>query len=121
MTPRLLRLAFVFEFLVALVAIFTAWSEVGGQSALDSMTWFWKFGLSLLLAAAVVGYSSAIVLEDRLWTLRSAGWLTGILLIIVAMGFVTYYFQLQVESVDGDESSTISRAFASLSFSLLYS
>ena len=109
MTPRLLRLTFVFEFLVALVAIFTAWSEVGGQSALDSMTWFWKFGLSLSLAATIVGYSSAIVFEERLWTLRSARWLTGLLLIVIAMGFVTYYFELQAESSDGDESSTISR------------
>lgn len=107
MSPKLLRLTFVFEFLVALVAIFTAWSEVGGQSALDSMSWFWKFGLSLLLAFAIVGYSAAITLEEGLWTLRSARWLTGIVLIVMAMGLVTYYFQLQVESGDGDESSSI--------------
>ena len=108
MKPRLLRLAFVFEFLVALVAIFTAWSEIGGQAALDSMTWFWKFGFSLLLAASIVGYSSAIALEQNFWTLRSARWLTGMLLIVFAMGVVTYYFQLQVESGEGDENTTIS-------------
>ncbi len=116
MTPRYLRLALVFEFLVAMVAIFTAWSEIGGQSALDSMTWFWKLGLSSLLASAIVGYSSAIALEDSLWTLRSARWLAGAVLIIVAMGFVTYYFQVQADGMDGDESSTISLAFASLWF-----
>ena len=110
MTPRLLRVVFVFEFLVALVAIFTAWSEIGGQAALDAMTWFWKFGLGLLLAATVVGYSSSIAFEDGLWTLRSTRWLAGMLAVIVAMGFVTYFFQLQVDSGDGDESSTMSRA-----------
>lgn len=109
MKPRLLRLAFVFEFLVAVVAIFTAWSEIGGQAALDSMTWFWKFGFSLLLAAAIVGYSSAIACEQSLWTLRSARWLTGMLLIVFAMGVVTYYFQLQADSGDGDENSTMSK------------
>lgn len=108
MTQRLLRLAFVFEFLVALVAIFTAWSEVGGQSALDLMNWYWKLSLSALLAAAIVGYSSAIALEEQLWTLRSARWLTGVVVLLLAMGAITYYFELQVDNGETDESRTMS-------------
>jgi hypothetical protein len=119
MTPKLLRLAFVLEFLVALVAIFTAWSEVGGQAALDSMAWFWKLGLSVFLAIAIVGFSAALTLEDRLWTLRSARWLTGLILIIVAMGMVTYYFQVQLESGDGEENSAVSNRLPSVALSLL--
>ena len=37
MPPYWLRLAFVAEFLLALVAILEVWSEVGGQNHLDLM------------------------------------------------------------------------------------
>ncbi len=54
MTKKLLRLVYAFEFLIALIAIFTAWSEIGGQAALDLMHWGWKLGLSIALAFAIV-------------------------------------------------------------------
>lgn len=108
MQPKLLRLAFVFEFLLALLTIFTAWSEIGGQTALDAMNWFWKAGFSIGLALSVVGYSSAIISEDRMWTMRSARWLTALCILILASGVVTYYFQLQVDATDSDEPGTIS-------------
>jgi hypothetical protein len=108
MTPKLLRLAYVFEFLVALVAIFSAWSEIGGQAALDLMYWGWKLGLGLGLAAAVVAYTAALLSEDSWWSLRSARWLVAILLLTVVMGAVTYFYAVQVETGEPDESSTIS-------------
>jgi len=108
MTPQLLRLAYAVEFLLALVAIFTAWSEIGGQTVLDLMHWGWKLGLSLILAMAIVGFSAAITAEERLWNLRAARWLVAVLLCIVAMAVVTYYYALQGESGEGDEGSTMS-------------
>lgn len=108
MRPKLLRLVYAFEFLIALVAIFTAWSEIGGQAALDLMHWGWKLGLSLALAGAIVAYSAALVSEESIWTLRSARWLTAIILVTVAMGGVTYYYVMQEETGDLDESGTIS-------------
>ena len=109
MTPKLLRLAYVFEFFVALVAIFSSWSEIGGQAALDLMYWGWKFGLGLGLAAALVGYTAALVSEGGLWTLRSVRWLLGVILLIVAMGAITYFYAVQVDTgVDPEENSTIS-------------
>jgi hypothetical protein len=109
MTPKLLRLAYVFEFLVALVAIFSSWSEIGGQAALDLMHWGWKLGLGVGLAFALVGYTAALVSEDAVWSLRSARWLLAVLLIGVSMGAVTYFYALQVDtSGDPDESATIS-------------
>ena len=110
MTRKLLRLAFALEFLLAIVAIFTAWSEVGGQSVLDAMAWFWKLGLSLLLAGALVGYTAALCGTERLWTMRSARWLTGILVVVIAMGVVTYYSELQNEESDSDENGSVSRS-----------
>ena len=44
MPPYWSRLAFVTEFLVALVAILELWSQVGGQSHLDLMPWYTKLG-----------------------------------------------------------------------------
>jgi uncharacterized membrane protein (UPF0136 family) len=108
MRRKLLRLVYAFEFLVALVAIFTAWSEIGGQAALDLMHWGWKLGLSLALASAIVAYTAALVSEDSIWSLRSARWLTAIIVVAAVMGAVTYYYVMQEEASDSDESGTIS-------------
>lgn len=106
--PKYLRLLYVLEFLVALVAVFTAWSEVGGQATLDLMYWGWKLGLSLALASAIVAYTAAIVSEESIWTLRSTRWMTAIVLIAAAIGIVTYYYSLQLETTEPDETGNIS-------------
>ncbi len=108
MTPKLLRLAYVFEFLVALVAVFSAWSEIGGQAALDLMYWGWKLGLGLGLSLAVVAYTAALVSEDAVWSLRSARWLVTIILLTMAMSAVTYFYAVQVDTGEPDESGNIS-------------
>lgn len=114
MTPKLLRVLYVFEFLLALVAVFTAWSEVGGQAALDLMHWGWKLGLSLALSSAIVAYSIALETGETWWTVRSARWLMSILIICLAMGVVTYYYALQVDAGQSDEMGTTSLRSAPL-------
>lgn len=109
MTPRLLRLVYAFEFLIAMVAIFTVWSEVGGQAALDMMHWAWKLGLSVALACSFVLYTAAVVAEESLWSIRSARWLALMLVIFLGMGAVTYYYGLEAETGESDETGTISR------------
>ncbi len=108
MPPKLLRLVYAFEFLIALVAIFTAWSEIGGQAALDLMYWAWKLGLSVGLAGAIVAYTVALVSEDSRWTMRSARWLMAIIVVAAAIGVVTYYYALQVDTGESDQIGTIS-------------
>lgn len=103
MTPRYLRIVFLFEFLVAVVAIFTGWSEIGGQSVLDAMPWGWKSGLGLGLAALFVGYSAALSSADSIWNARTAKWLALMLVALLAMGVVTFYYALQVENEPPDE------------------
>jgi hypothetical protein len=109
MSPRLLRLIYAFEFLIALVAIFTVWSEVGGQAALDLMYWAWKLGFSVSLALSFVLYTAAIVSEDSLWTMRSARWLTLMIVIFLGMGAVTWYYGMEAATGDSDETGTISK------------
>ena len=103
-TSKLLRLVYVCEFLVASIAVFTAWSEVGGQAALDLMNWVWKFGLGFALAAAVVCYSASLVDETSIWNMRSVRWLSVIGLLLLGIGAVTYFYSLQVDAGESDES-----------------
>ena len=105
----MMRLAYAVEFLIAQVAIFTAWSEIGGQSALDLMHWGWKLAFGLLLAAAIVAYTSAVVSHDSIWSLSSARWLSAIVLLIIGMGVVTYFYSLQVDAGQSDETGTVSQ------------
>jgi len=113
MTPRLLRLAYAFEFLIAMVAIFTVWSEVGGQAALDLMHWGWKLGFSVGLAFSLVLYTSALVSEESLWTIRSARWLAIMIVIFLGMGAVTYYYVMEAQAGESDETGTISLVLTS--------
>ena len=111
MTPKYLRIVFLSEFLVAVIAIFTAWSEIGGQAALDIMPWGWKFGLGVGLAVAFVAYSAALLAGESIWNARSAKWLALIIVLVLATGVITYYYVLQVENSDpgqDQENSAVS-------------
>src|SRR5579875_2878052 len=108
MTSRLLRVLYAFEFLIALIAIFTAWSEIGGQGALDLMNWGWKLGLSFGLAAAIVAYTAALLAQDSIWTLRTARWLAIIIVLLAVIGIVSYYYAMQVDTGEPDDNNTIS-------------
>lgn len=121
MTAKLLRLVYAFEFLVALVAIFTAWSEIGGQAALDLMHWGWKLGLSIALAAAIVFYTAAVVAADSLWSFRSSRWLMIIVVVMLVIGVVTYYYALQVDTGEPDETGTLSMSLAPIPLPLVAS
>jgi hypothetical protein len=116
MSPRLLRLVYVCEFLLALFTIFTAWSEIGGQATLDLMFWAWKLSLSTGLAAAFVAWTAALLTEDSLWNLRSARWLAAIVVLLLAMGAVTYFYSLQVDTGESDESTPSAHHAASAEF-----
>jgi hypothetical protein len=108
MSAKLFRFAYVCEFLIALVAIFTTWSEVGGQAALDQMYWGWKLGFGLALAGAIVAYTAAIAAGESIWTIRSTRWLIAIGLLMAAIGVVTYYYTQDTELPgDSDESGTV--------------
>lgn len=109
MTVQRLRLVYAFEFLVAMMAIFQSWSEIGGQSALDLMNWGWKLGFSLILASSIVAFTASIASSESFWTMRSARWITAIVLTVVAMAVVTYFYSLQEDAGSTDETGTVSQ------------
>jgi hypothetical protein len=104
--PSFLRLAYAIEFLVALIAIVSLWSEVGGEGHLDLMPWYTKLGCILGLAWCCVRFTASLVEQQRIWTGRAIGWFLGILLFCLLMGGITYYYHLHEEQDDGDEDTT---------------
>jgi len=50
----ILRLAYATQFLIALIAVFVLWSEVGGQVHLDLMPWYFKLAFGAGAAFAMV-------------------------------------------------------------------
>src|SRR5580765_684834 len=61
MTPNWLRLAYAAELLLSIPAVYTLWSQVGGQGHLDLMPWWWKLLLGGGMCVAVVFATAATV------------------------------------------------------------
>jgi hypothetical protein len=104
--PSWLRLAYALEFFIALIAIISLWSEIGGEGHLDLMPWHVKLACILGLAWCSVRFTAGIVEQKEVWTLRTITWFAGILLFCVAMGGITYYYHLHETPEDGDEDTT---------------
>jgi hypothetical protein len=98
-----LRLFYALEFLIALIATFTVWSQVGGQYHLDLMAWYWKLGLSVALSFAAVKATSAAVGGQRTWNSRTLKWISIILALSLACGAVTYYYHLTEPPQDEED------------------
>ncbi len=101
--PDLLPVALSLEFLIALIAIPTAWSEIGGQGHLDMMPWYLKMALIVGLSWAFVKFSAALARPAKARKRRAVLWLLALLTITAGMGLVTYYYHLQ-EPDDEDNS-----------------
>ena len=71
----ILRLAYTTLFLIALIAIFVLWAQVGGQSHLDLLPWFVKLGLGVAAAWSIVRATAAAVAGERGWNGQSVRWL----------------------------------------------
>lgn len=102
----LLRIAYVVEFLIALIAFFACWSEIGGQNHLEMMAWYWKSGLAFGVAFGCVRATVAAVEAQRAWNLRTLRWLVAVIALLVASGAVTYYYHLYEPGGDQDEQVT---------------
>jgi hypothetical protein len=102
----LLRLAYALEFFIALIAIISLWSEIGGEGHLDLMPWYTKLGCILGLAWCCVRFTAGIVEQQKVWTRRTLSWFAGILVFCIAMGGITYYYHLHEDPNDEDENNT---------------
>ncbi len=99
----ILRLAYAALFLIALIAVFTLWSQVGGQSHLDLMPWYLKLGLGAGAAFAVVKATAAAVTGSRTWNAGTLKWFGILLLLLTGCGLASYYCHLYLESDEEDQ------------------
>lgn len=106
MSTAWLRFAYLSEFLLAVIAVFTLWSQVGGQGHLDLMAWYWKLGLGCGSSAAVVGLTAALVTRERLLSRSVVLWSAAILLLAAAMGAITFYYHVHEVIDEPDEEGT---------------
>jgi hypothetical protein len=100
MPPNSLRLAYMAEFLLALVSIVELWSQTGGQGHLDLMPWYTKLLLTLGMALVVVAGTAAAVSHERAWNAKTFACLLLALMLAGGMAAVTYYYHLH----ENDES-----------------
>jgi hypothetical protein len=100
MPPNLLRLAYIFEFLIALIAILVLWTQAGGQVHLDIMPWYFKLFLSLAASLAIVKATEASVSRERPLNSLSILWLILLIFLVIGMAGVTYYYHLQEDNTD---------------------
>ena len=97
-----LRLAYAFEFLIAVIAVYVLWSEVGGQSHLDLMPWYFKLGLGAGAALAAVKATDSAVSQDHAWNGQTLKWFGITLVLLLGCGLASYYCHLYLED-NGDD------------------
>src|ERR1035437_942920 len=97
----ILRLAYSTLFLIALMAVFVLWSQVGGQSHLDLIPWPIKLVLGVAAASG-----------DRAWNGHMIRWLGLTLAVLAACGYASYYAHMNLEESDDSDQpqdTTVSR------------
>lgn len=99
-----LRLAYTIQFLIALLAVFTVWGEVGGQGHLDLIPWYLKLALGVSAAFATVRATAAAVEGEGAWNGRTLRWTGILILLLVGCGLATYYVHLYVEDTDEEQA-----------------
>ena len=99
----LLRLAYTTQFLIALIAVFVLWSQVGGQSHLDLLPWHVKLALGAGAAFCAVKATAAAVGGEAPWNGRTLKWLGLALVLLAACGFASYYAHVYLEDDEGDQ------------------
>jgi len=121
MPPYFLRLAYMSEFMLAVVSILEFWSQVGGQGHLDQMPWYVKFGFVFALALATVAGTVSAVSHERAWNAKTIACLLIALLLAGGMGAVTYYYHLhENDDMDNGDETDVALAMSFIPGALAY-
>jgi hypothetical protein len=94
MPQNLLRLAYMSEFLLAVVTTLELWSQVGGQGHLDLMPWYTKFGMTVGMAVVAVMGTISAVAHERAWNAKTFACLLLALMLAGGMAACTYYYHV---------------------------
>jgi len=104
LSMHVLRLAYATLFLIAVIAVFVLWSQVGGQAHLDLVPWYLKLVLGSGAAFAFVKAAAAAASHETAWNGRCLRWSGIFLVLLLGCGLASYYAHLYYEDEDdGDE------------------
>lgn len=121
MEPRPLRIAYFIEFLMALVAFFEGWSQVGGQGSIDNMPWWLKLLFALSFAFVTVRVTMAAVANDPSPSVPLLRWAMAMLLLLLLLAYTTSSFQPADQTSDeSDDPVTTSASFDRLPVLIQY-
>jgi len=109
----ILRLAYVTQFLIAVIAVFVLWAQVGGQSHLDLMPWYLKLGLGAGAAIAVVRATMCAVSGATAWNGGTLKWFGITLALLIGCGLASYYFHVYGESEEEQDEETVTSQLVS--------
>lgn len=109
-----LRLAYIAVFLLSVIAVFTLWGQVGGQTHLDLVPWSLKLALGTGAAYSITRASVAAVKGEHGWNGQSLKWTGLALATLFLCGMASLYAHNNLEDT-GDEQdqgdATVSSAY----------
>jgi len=105
MFQRLLHILYAIEFLIALIAVFTVWSQVGGQGHLDYMAWYWKAAIGIPAAFSAVKLTILLASDHPQRKRRILAWTALLIFLALSAGGLTYYYHLN-EPLDEDNQDS---------------
>lgn len=108
-----LRLAYSALYLIALIAVFVCWGQVGGTGHLELLPWTVKGALGAATAFAIVRATAASVAGERAWNGQCLRWLGLTLALAVGCGLASYYSHVYLEDT-GDEENQGDTAVSSV-------
>lgn len=108
----LVRLAYTTQFLIALIAVFFVWEEVGGPYHLDLMPWWLKLTLGTGVAYACVRATAAAVAGSVAWNSGTVKWCALMLTLMGGCLVANYYCNVYGEEEDQQDGTQTSIAAA---------
>jgi hypothetical protein len=106
----LLRLAYTTQFLIASIAVFFVWEEVGGPYHLDLMPWWLKLGLGTGVAYSAVRATASAVARDSAWNKTTLRWYAAMAVLLLGCAMANYFCNVLGEEGDQPEGSDTSIA-----------
>ena len=100
----ILRLAYTTQFLIALIAVFVLWNQVGGH--LDLMPWYLQLALGVGAAFSVVKATAAAVAAEKAWNGNTVKWFGIMLALLLGCGLASYYYHVYGETDEEDQQDT---------------
>ena len=95
-----LRLAYSTLFLIAVIAIFILWGQVGGEGHLDLVPWYLKLGLGAGAAFAFAKAAASAASQESAWNGRTLRWAGICFALLIGCGLASYYAHLYLEDDD---------------------